>query len=76
MIPSRDSDVTAVGFYYGKLSRRIEEASSEKVFELAYTAQLTPWFYVRPDFQYIFDPSGDAAIDDAVVFGGEIGIVF
>ena len=76
LIPSRDSDVTAVGFYYGKLSRRIEEASSEKVFELAYTAQLTPWFYVRPDFQYIFDPSGDAAIDDAVVFGGEIGIVF
>ena len=34
------------------------------------------WFYVRPDFQYIFDPSGDAHISNAIVAGGEIGITF
>ncbi|MFO1153787.1 MAG: carbohydrate porin [Rhodospirillales bacterium] len=76
LIPTRDDDVAAIGFYYGKVSNRIEDASSEKLLELAYTAQITPWFYVRPDFQYIFDPSGDASIDNAIVFGGEISIVF
>jgi len=76
LIPGRDEDSTALGFLYGDLSEDIEPGGSEKVLEVAYTAQLTPWFYVRPDLQLVFDPAGVNSADTAVVFGGEIGIVF
>ena len=54
----------------------MEPGGSEKVLEIAYTAQLTPWFYVRPDLQLVFDPAGVGSAGTAVVGGGEIGIVF
>jgi carbohydrate-selective porin OprB len=76
LIPSRDDDRMALGFFYGALSRDAEHASSEKVLEIAYTAQLTPWFYVRPDAQFIFDPGGDNSTSTAVVLGGEMGTTF
>jgi carbohydrate-selective porin OprB len=58
------------------LSRDIEDTSSEKILEIAYTVQLTPWFYVRPDAQFIFQPGGSSETSNAVVLGGEIGITF
>ncbi|MFO1127493.1 MAG: carbohydrate porin [Rhodospirillales bacterium] len=76
LIPERDNDAAAIGFYYGKLSNDLEPSGSEKVLELAYTVQLTPWLYVRPDMQFVFDPSGVNSAGTAVVGGGEIGIVF
>jgi porin len=76
LIPTRDDDSAAVGFYYGRLSDDLEPGGSEKVLEIAYTAQLTPWLYVRPDVQLVFDPAGVNSADTAVVGGGEIGIVF
>jgi porin len=75
-IPTRDEDNTAIGFYYGSFSDRIDDVSSEKVLELAYTAQLTKWFYVRPDLQFIFGPAGNSHISNAIVAGGEIGVTF
>lgn len=50
----------------------------EAVLELTYAAQITPWWSVQPDFQYIFHPGANAAnardpdgavIRDAVVLG-------
>lgn len=76
LIPTRDDDNTAIGFFYGRLSRDLEDGGSEKVLEINHTAQLTPWFYVRPDLQLVFDPAGASSADTAVVFGGEIGITF
>jgi porin len=76
LIPTRDDDRAAVGFYYGNLSRHVENTSSEKMLEIAYTAQITPWFYLRPDAQFIFQPGGSGDTSDAVVLGGEIGITF
>lgn len=76
LIPTRDQDAAAVGFYYGRLSGDIEPGGSEKVFEVAYSVQLTPWLYVRPDLQLVFDPAGVGHADTAIVGGGEIGIVF
>ena len=76
LIPTRDDDQAAIGFYWGVLSRNIDDTSSERILELAYTAQLTPWFYVRPDAQFIFRPGGASENSDAVVLGGEIGITF
>lgn len=76
LIPTRDDDNAAIGFYYGQLSDDVEPGGSEKVLEFAYTVQLTPWFYVRPDLQLVFDPAGVSSADTAIVGGGEIGIVF
>jgi porin len=76
LIPTRDDDQAAIGFYWGVLSRHIEDTSSEKILEIAYTAQLTPWFYVRPDAQIIFEPGGSSENSTALVLGGEIGITF
>lgn len=39
----------------------------ESVIELFYKVQLTPWVFVRPDLQFVFNPSGNPEIDDAVV---------
>jgi porin len=76
LIPGRDEDRAAIGVFFGKLSSALQNVSSEKVLEVNYTLQLTPWYYVRPDFQYIWSPSGDSSIKDAAVFGGEVGITF
>ena len=76
LIPTRDEDNTAVGFFYGKLSGDLDPSGSEKILEINHTVQLTPWFYVRPDLQLVFDPAGVSSADTAVVFGGEIGITF
>lgn len=76
LIPSRDDDRTAIGFFYGKLSGDLDPGGSEKILEINHTVQLTPWFYVRPDLQLVFDPAGVSSANTAVVFGGEIGISF
>lgn len=36
--------------------------------ELFYRAQLTPWFAVMPDIQYLHDPAGRPEVRDALVF--------
>jgi porin len=66
---------TAGGFYPIR--------SSESVLELTYQAQLTPWWVVQPDFQYIFnpgggilDPSGTYVLGDAAVLGVRTVITF
>lgn len=76
LIPSRDEDSAALGFFYGRLSGDINPGGSEKILEVAYTLQLTPWFFVRPDLQLVFDPAGVSGADTAVVFGAEVGITF
>lgn len=76
LIPGRDDDNAAIGAFYGHLSKDIEPGGSETVFEINYTMNVTPWFYVRPDLQLVFNPSGVSGADTAIVGGGEIGIVF
>jgi carbohydrate-selective porin OprB len=76
LIPGRDEDLTALAVYYGKFSDRLENQNAETVVEANYRLQLAPWLYVTPDFQYVIRPNGQSDIDDAAVFGGEIGIDF
>lgn len=76
LIPGRDDDNTAIGAFYGHISKDIEPGGSETVLEINYTMNLTPWFYVRPDLQLVFNPGGVSSADTAIVGGGEIGIVF
>ena len=48
----------------------------EMALEATYQINLSPWWLVQPDFQYIFHPGGSAAIQDAVVIGLRTKIVF
>lgn len=50
--------------------------NDETALELFYKLQVTPSFSVRPDVQFIFNPSGDPTIDDAVVGGVRFEVAF
>lgn len=75
-LQGRGDDRVAAAVYHGRFSRDIDGRGAETVIEVNYTLQLTPWFHVTPDIQYVINPAGRSDIDNAAVFGGEIGIVF
>jgi porin len=76
LISGRDDDLTALAVYYGRFSDKLQDQNAETVIEANYRLQLAPWLYLTPDFQYVIRPNGQSDIDDAAVFGGEIGIDF
>ena len=57
---------------------------SESVLELSYIAQVTGWWTVQPDVQFIFQPGGNVPdpndptkpVPDAVVLGVRTAISF
>jgi porin len=66
-IPSRATDVLGLGSSYVHLSDRGAFAESfELDVEGFYKLQLTPWFNVQPDLQYILHPSGRQRSDALV----------
>lgn len=75
LIRGRDADTTALAVYTGKFSK-FSPNSSETVLEANYTLWATPWLGITPDFQYVFNPLGNADIDDAAVFGGQVMVIF
>jgi porin len=38
------------------------------VLEVSYRAQITAWWTLQPDFQYVMHPGGSSQNDDALVF--------
>ena len=96
-----DKGVLALGLAYVRISSRASQinqethamgeadrppANFEALLELSYQAQITPWWFLQPDLQYVFhpgarlanpnDPPGSKAIPDALVFGLRTGITF
>lgn len=53
--------VSSVGFSEGA------GTYSETAFEAYYKWQARPWLMVKPDVQYVTNPGGDAALEDALV---------
>lgn len=49
---------------------------AETAIELTYSDTLTRRISVQPDIQYIVNPGTDPALDDAVIIGGRLTIVF
>ena len=83
LFPSRPNDALAVIGSYSRYSGDLRDAqreredprqSGETLFELNYRAQLTPWLWLQPDVQVIFEPSGLSEIDDAYVIGFGLGM--
>ena len=85
LIPCRPNDKTALGFYSGWFGQDLRKAqrsaglasqTSETNIELNHQVQLTPWFYLRPNIQYVIKPNGLDEIENALVLGVEAGITF
>lgn len=82
----RDSDAAGIAFSYARIgtdTRQFDRdvaafsgapypvRSNEGLIELTYQAQLTPWWMVQPDFQYVIRPGG--GIPDPVAPDRTIG---
>jgi len=98
-VPGRPGDTLTIGVAHSRISPDaaladlvqasvngsvFPQRSGETVFELSYIAQVTPWWNVQPDFQYIVKPGGSVlredpalgVVEDAFVFGVRSTIVF
>jgi porin len=61
---------------FAALSDPAGYADDETVVEWFYKVQLTGSVSVKPDIQFVFSPSGDSSLDDAVVGGLRVEIAF
>ena len=84
-VPGRQYDVAGVGVAHSSISeeysRSQEElggrgSSAETVLEATYKVQIAPWWFVQPDLEYIFNPSGVHGSHDALVLGVRSSVVF
>jgi porin len=83
LIPGRDRDLLGIGVSYSQLSgglrnfsrdlRRINPEAGvlngETVIELAYAAEIAPWWILIGSVQKILAPGGSSATPDATVLG-------
>jgi porin len=63
----RPADATGVYVSTVNLSGAAGYAEDETAFEVFYKVQVTPFLSVKPDVQYIINPGGDPALDNALV---------
>ena len=75
---SRQKDRVGVALVYSKISDSFSNfgvllggppLGSEKVVELNYSLQVTPYWYVQPVFQYYVDVGANGALPNAAVLG-------
>ena len=73
---SRPDDAVGIAVAHGRTgkdfrnSRAFEDLRTDRhetTLELTYRAQITDWLAIQPDFQYVWNPGADPALDDAVV---------
>jgi len=87
MIPGRPNDALAIGFAYTGISNQVSAfdvdsgeivaRNYESLVEIAYTFEITPGWFLQPDFQYFWNPRGNVAGQkDAAVLGARISIAF
>lgn len=84
-IPGRLLDTAGVAIARSNFSNDFSDAqvaggsnsfSQETVIEATYKAQITPWWTLQPDFQYIFNPSGEEGSRNATVIGLRTAVSF
>lgn len=81
LIPTRDNDVLGVAFAYGHLNNNPQGDDENSIpgyqiaIELTYQIELTSWFSLQPDLQYVLHPSG-TDIANALVLGARVTISF
>jgi porin len=71
-VHGRDSDVLGLGTTWVKFASASGagfDQPDELTTELFYKVQITPFFVIKPDLQYIHHPGASSASNDAVVLG-------
>jgi porin len=86
LIPGRDRDSTGLavasarnGEKFMEYRKNVELAPvdhTETAIELTYRAELRPWLFIQPDFQYIINPGMDQSLKNAFQIGSRVEIVF
>jgi len=86
LIPTRDNDQLMAAFSFGQYSfyniEALQEAGNVNqpnytaVLEIDYRIQINKWAFFQPFFQYIIQPNGTGAIENASILGFETGLVF
>jgi porin len=97
--PHRDDDTFAVGMGFAKVSSAaagfdqatafysgsyVPVRTSETYLEVSYQYQMTPWWQLQPDIQYVFNPGGGvlnpnnptSRVQNELVLGLRTNIVF
>ncbi len=84
-IPGRFNDVAGVAvarshvsgdFSASQEAQDMPGLTAETVIEATYKLQISPWWSIQPDFQYIFTPSGVYGSNDATVLGLRTSVAF
>jgi porin len=86
LIPTRDRDQLMAVFGFGQYSFYNIEALQQKgnvnqpnytaVLEVDYRIQINKWAFFQPYLQYIIQPNGTGAIENATILGFATGAVF
>lgn len=85
LIPNREDGKLGFGIAGAHNSNKYKEVasiaespvdSSETALELTYSDNITKWFSVQPDVQYIINPSTNKSLDNALVIGSRFTIKF
>jgi porin len=83
LLPGRPKDIFGAAFSFERLGTDLTpEAGApvlshhEHVVELTYLANLSDWFSLQPDFQYIINPGGIGKTPNAFVAGLRFNVTF
>lgn len=81
LLPGRDEDRWGAALYSVHASDRFRAAvnpgfSRETGYETYYRMQLSPWMTLTPNVQYVVNPGGSNAIEDAVAANLRLRITF
>jgi porin len=85
LVPTRDQDITMLGFVYGDFSNDYANTISatgagtpsyEIALEAGYRFQVTKFAYVQPNVQWIINPGGTGNIPNALVLGAQMNVIF
>lgn len=78
IVPGRPESQLSIGVHQAWLSRGYRAnaldvgedlAAAETGFELTYSDRILPFLTIQPDIQYVLDPAGERAVEDALVIG-------
>lgn len=79
LFPSRDEDQLGLAVAMVKNGATFKMANptfdNETNIELSYRMQITPWFAIQPDIQYVMNPGTDPTVPDATYFALRFEIV-
>ncbi|MEO6848900.1 MAG: carbohydrate porin [Chthoniobacterales bacterium] len=84
-VPGRDADVVGIAFSRSFISSDFSSAQQyqdgpaaygENVLEATYKINITPWWSLQPDLQYIVNPGGNVGSPSSLVLGLRTTVAF